>query len=384
MPKKKRLRILWCYPLTALLCAVGSLMFVLFYTGTGAVVLLNAPSAPASSAPTDPSSVDVAEPDSDTLIIETTPSPTPAPSMEGRLFPFRFGELWGYKNAMGQEVIEPRYLRALEFTKGLFAFVGVERNGKLLYGLITRSGVWALEPSWSNVRPYSEGLAAVEQDGKWGFINEAGKIVIPCVYREVGDFHNGRAAVREASTFSYIDPDGDIAVKAAYTSAGIFGSDMAFVEQDGKQYTIDKVGQKITSWGNERGTYYSEGFAVIKSGNTCSYYDTTRKRRFTGFEDARPFSGGMAAVKKDGLWGYINTDGVMAILPRFVEAGEFSQDRAPVRDTSGKWGYVDKGGVIQVPCFYDEAEPFLMDSAKVKQNGEFGIVNKKGEYFMLY
>ncbi len=37
-------------------------------------------------------------------------------------------------------------------------------------------------------RPYSEGLKAVEQDGKWGFINQDGALVIPYKYHYVNGF----------------------------------------------------------------------------------------------------------------------------------------------------------------------------------------------------
>mgnify|MGYP000560989892 CR=1 FL=1 len=58
-------------------------------------------------------------------------------------------------------------------------------------------GVWDLEKEilvtsckYNNIpndaaRYYSEGYAAVQKDGKWGFVDEAGQCVIPCQYDEV-------------------------------------------------------------------------------------------------------------------------------------------------------------------------------------------------------
>ena len=71
-------------------------------------------------------------------------------------------------------------------------------------------GVWDLEKEilvtsckYNNIpndaaRYYSEGYAAVQKDGKWGFVDEAGQCVIPCQYDEVGDFSEGLAAVKDA------------------------------------------------------------------------------------------------------------------------------------------------------------------------------------------
>ncbi len=44
------------------------------------------------------------------------------------------------------------------------------------------------------------GLAAVRLGGKWGFVNEAGKEVVPCRYDEVRDFEGGLAAVRREAS----------------------------------------------------------------------------------------------------------------------------------------------------------------------------------------
>lgn len=40
---------------------------------------------------------------------------------------------------------------------------------------------------------YHEGLARVEVNGKWGFIDETGAMVIEPIYDCVGNFHNGIA-----------------------------------------------------------------------------------------------------------------------------------------------------------------------------------------------
>lgn len=54
---------------------------------------------------------------------------------------------------------------------------------------------------YKSVRPYSDGLAAVAMvppgagSLKWGFVDEAGRVVIPIVYDVVSSFHGGLAVV---------------------------------------------------------------------------------------------------------------------------------------------------------------------------------------------
>lgn len=61
--------------------------------------------------------------------------------------------------------------------------------------------------------PFSEGMAAVRKDGKFGFINIKGELVIPCQYLYVGPFKEGLACVvkdENDMNVSFIDTAGKI------------------------------------------------------------------------------------------------------------------------------------------------------------------------------
>ena len=68
--------------------------------------------------------------------------------------------------------------------------------------------------------------------------------------------------------------------------------------------------------------------------------------RASFFEDALPFSNGLAAVKNNGVWGYINTDGEYVIDPGFEEAGSFVGSLAAVKK-GGVWCVIDKSGSVK-------------------------------------
>lgn len=60
-------------------------------------------------------------------------------------------------------------------------------------------------------------------------------------------------------------------------------------------------------------------------------------------------------------WGYIDTQGKVAIAPQFIDAQRFSEGLAAV-DTGGKaasnWGYIDKTGKMVIEPRFIEAHPF--------------------------
>lgn len=64
---------------------------------------------------------------------------------------------------------------------------------------------------YDELYPFSEGLAAVKKDGKFGYINTKGELVIPCQYQYAGSFKEGLACVvkdEEDNNISFIDAKG--------------------------------------------------------------------------------------------------------------------------------------------------------------------------------
>ena len=77
------------------------------------------------------------------------------------------------------------------------------------------------------------------------------------------------------------------------------------------------------------------------------------------FLDARSFSEGLAAVQVAGGWGYIDRDGRWVIPPRYSAAASFAEGLAAVSDQRRLWGYVDTTGRLVVPYRYKQASRFV-------------------------
>lgn len=64
-------------------------------------------------------------------------------------------------------------------------------------------------PKYRNVRSYSEGLAPVQSsNGRWGYIDEQQRWVIPPRFEEGREFQGGRAAVRQNGRWGFINKRG--------------------------------------------------------------------------------------------------------------------------------------------------------------------------------
>lgn len=59
------------------------------------------------------------------------------------------------------------------------------------------------------VYDFEEGLALVVKDGKYGFVNKKGDIVIPLIYDDVCDFYGVFARVEKDGEIFYINKKGE-------------------------------------------------------------------------------------------------------------------------------------------------------------------------------
>ena len=63
------------------------------------------------------------------------------------------------------------------------------------------------------------------------------------------------------------------------------------------------------------------------------------------FEWAYGFSEGLAAVRSNWQWGYIDHRGEYVVQPQFEDAHPFENNRAQVR-LDGVWSWIDKEGQL--------------------------------------
>lgn len=59
------------------------------------------------------------------------------------------------------------------------------------------AGTLVIPFEYDDAGDFSEGLACVKKDDKWGFIDTSGTLVIPCEYDAAGDFSEGLASVKK-------------------------------------------------------------------------------------------------------------------------------------------------------------------------------------------
>ncbi len=124
---------------------------------------------------------------------------------------------WHYIDKNGNEAMNCDNFKEMKsFSDGL-ALVQQKDNDKYIF--IGTDGKKKIETEFDLARPFNEGLAAVQKDGKWGFIDKDGNQTIDCQFDWVGSFYsNGLAEVQKGNEEYIIDKTGEIVRKIERSS----------------------------------------------------------------------------------------------------------------------------------------------------------------------
>lgn len=132
-----------------------------------------------------------------------------------------------------QNAILPVFSRS--GTAAGYAFIG--SDGKQVGDTYTSAGI------------FSEGLAAVQKDGKWGYVDRTGAEKIPFLFDKAYPFQEGLAAVVLDGKAGFIQPDGTLSLGFSYQDARSPYGGRAWVKQDGKWGVLDlQPTGKSTDW----------------------------------------------------------------------------------------------------------------------------------------
>ena len=108
------------------------------------------------------------------------------------------------------------------------------KSGK--WGFINNDDEVVVPPTWWHVYyKFDEGMCAVaNEDKKIGFVDETGKLVIPCQYVSHSFFCEGLVKVQEAETFKigYVNHKGETVIPFVYRKGGDFENGLVMVSSD--------------------------------------------------------------------------------------------------------------------------------------------------------
>ena len=240
--------------------------------------------------------------------------------------------------------------------------------------------------------------AAVKENGVWGAVNAAGKVVIPISYDRLG--LSLRDADEQAEDLSSEEDRDDLIeaekgglrgfftrtgkeiIPVSYENRSIWKEGALAVRgRDKKISFYTNTGTLISHTAYDQVSDFENGMAIVKRGATYGYLALDGREVKPVYQEARFFEDGLAAVKEKGRWGVIDMTGRYIVSPIYKDTGAaFQEGRLAVKSQKNLWGYIDREGKEIIAPIYKAVSPTFSEGYAAVQDESklWGFIDTEG------
>lgn len=176
-------------------------------------------------------------------------------------------------------------------------------------------------PSVNNVEHIfqsSEGFRGVKRDGKYGFIDERGRLRIANRYDDIGEFHEGVTAFKLIGKWGFINTSDQVIINPNYEKVSPFQNGLAIAYRNGKSGVINKNGSPVLNFQydsihhlpNKKFLLFAGGLLGLADQNGTILIDS----RFDYLDE---LDNGLVVVGSGGKFGALTTTGLNVIPIRY-------------------------------------------------------------------
>lgn len=235
------------------------------------------------------------------------------------------------------------------------------------------------------------------ENGKWGYIDEKGTVMIPPIYEgccfdyiygvcSQNFSSNHYCAVKKGGKFGVIDAKGNEIIAFQYDDISFHSDDTLFeAKSNDKWGVIDAHNNLIFPFVfNDKYDFnlYSDcGYGKIKDVVYKLDYKT-KEMIPTNNANIYGYYNDYIEVKVDGKYGFLNKKGEMIVQPIYQNSSWFEEGLAAVQ-LDGKWGFIDTLGNMVIKPQFDHAESFGDGNTKyavVQIDEKFGAIDRSGNF----
>ncbi|MCS7077471.1 MAG: WG repeat-containing protein [Bacteroidia bacterium] len=328
---------------------------------------------------------------------------------EGAL-PAKIQDKWGIIDLKGRWLLQPNFENIEPFSEGVSVaqkqgFLLIQRqdmsiwrlptyiekvlpckNGYIPYksqgkwGFLNKQGQIIISAQYDTVLYFTEGLACVKQNQQWGCINASHQVVIP--FREVkqmSSFYKNTQYIlldtREENlpAFAAIDTLGNILSPFDYTDVS-FQNNQILVKKEGYWYKWkDQTVPIAYSVPQKRDTIYTVSTEITRTENGLKWTikNNTQDLIFDTYTQAKEWLELSSKRQKSNITSKYNTNAIT-----------YSEGIGIIK-VKDKLGCIDSVGNLIVEPKYDEINPFRNGFATVRIGNKWGMINKNGKEVIL-
>jgi len=249
-------------------------------------------------------------------------------------------------------------------------FIQVMRDG--LWGIATYSGTLRIPYMYDSVSTVSQGRVIAIYGDVIHAVDLANRRIalLHEDAQEIGNLSANRISLMRNN--AWIWATGELqAGQREYEELGMYSGGFAAAKVNGRWGLINVNQDTVIPFEHdgivtdELGRAFAQNAVFIRENDGVTLF-IGNQRTDIHFDDARPFNTtGYAAVKRNGLWGFIDSRGEIVFEPQFEDARSFSQHLAGVR-IENYWGYISHRGEVVIEPMFLEARDFYNGSAPVR------------------
>jgi hypothetical protein len=243
------------------------------------------------------------------------------------------------------------------------------------YGAIDSLGNWTIPALYDWVAEAVQGVSRIKKGDFYGLMAHGEGEIMPISYQAIGSLKENRRLVAKDGLFGYVDKTGELVIPMAFdfNASSLrfseFSSGTAVVSKGELYGIIDSSGVFILEPKYTR-LLHNEGFYfTYLDRNKWGFIDSEGHVQKAQYEEAYPFSNGLAMVKENGRYGLVDNK-FEYVLPAEYNSIKVIEgtDLLIVAKDSG-YGMIDRSGSSHILMIYDAIEPLNIRFVKaIKDN----------------
>lgn len=267
-------------------------------------------------------------------------------------------------------------------------FTRFEKNGK--YGFKDAAGKIVVKPTYQSTSYEFSSLGGVSNKDGWAVINNQGQVLTGFVYSGVGDakgydlipVYKGTGFMEVNRYLGIVNKAGNEIARPQYTFVEILSNELAIVAMYDKYGILNSANQLVipmqfTKEQLKVFTNIQPNGAYLEKGQWKAFSFAGNSLKKWKYDDIRLEGEYLWPVKYRNKWGYVDTLGREIVSTGFDSVGIYAGGVSWVA-LAGKKGVMDKEGKLVVPVQYDRIALHGKGNYLVAVKGKYGLVNPQG------
>lgn len=285
---------------------------------------------------------------------------------------------WKLIYSSGEVFSNQLFEEAYSFTPEL---IYVNRKGK--YGLLDMNGHYVIPPKYDQLKKFSVKTLLVKKDNFFYLTDFNGELVSSHRFRYIDYIinHLGIARAQIEGKWGWFNSTGDIVIAPVYDELLYFKDGICSAKKNGRWGAIDMHGNTIVPFQYNYVNPVNKGFIFVRNRGKHGVLNTQGEVIIPlEYDEVTSFTYGVARIKKNNKFGWINNKGRIIVPAVYDYIYSFNSKIkgtiiALVRKDK-KFGVIDTSGAEVVPLQYDQLTSLHYDSTRLwaSKNGKFGLI----------